>query len=263
MMRRLFWILLLGNAVLFAVMQRGWMGWGEQEQQMQPALHGEKIRLLDEQQKVPAKTLPAQSHPIVPPPAHPPAPAPEPAKNSPPPATSSTLQMALNLSVSSADSPKAPLCMEWGDFSGPDLERATAALSAMQLGDKLSRHQIERDIGYWVYIPPLRNKAAVNRKVAELKALGIREYFVVQSTGRWRNAISLGVFKTRESAQHFLDHLHTQGVHTAKVGERASKLKATIFRLNGIDAVTGGKLAAMQKDFAGSELRNVPCTLTR
>jgi len=262
-MRKLFWVLLLGNAVIFAVMQRGWLGWGEQEQQMQPALYGEKIRLLGEQQKAPAKAQPAQFHPAAPAPAHPPAPAPEPAKITAPPVQPSTLQMALNMAVPASDKPDVPQCLEWGDFSGPDLERVTTALSAMQLGDKLSRYQIERDIGYWVYIPPLKNKAAVNRKVAELKALGISEYFVVQSTGHWRNAISLGVFKTRESAQHFLDHLRSQGVHTAKVGERASKLKATIFRLKGIDAATGEKLAAMQKDFTGSELRNIPCTLTR
>jgi len=61
----------------------------------------------------------------------------------------------------------------------------------------------------------------------------------------------------------YLDHLHTKGVHTAKVGERASKLKATIFRLNSMDAATEAKLTAMQKEFAGSELKKVPCTLTR
>jgi hypothetical protein len=177
------------------------------------------------------------------------------------PAPSSNLQLALSISAPEAGSSNMPpVCVEWGDFSGPDLTRAAAALSALQLGDKLSQRQVERDIGYWVYISPLKNKAAVNRKVAELKALGIREYFIIQSAGRWRNAISLGVFKTREAAQSFLNHLRTKGVHSAKVGERASKLKATIFRLNRIDAATGAKLMAMQKDFAGSELKNVPCT---
>jgi len=110
-----------------------------------------------------------------------------------------------------------------------------------------------------VYIPPLKNRAAVNRKVGELKALGISEYFIVQSAGRWRNAISLGVFKTREAAQNFLNLLRTKGVHTAKVGERASKLKATIFRLNRIDAATEAKLTALQKDFAGSRVEE--CSL--
>jgi hypothetical protein len=167
------------------------------------------------------------------------------------------------MAAPAAAKPGTPVCLEWGDFSGPDLTRATAALSALQLADKLSQRQIERDIGYWVYIPPLRNKAAVNRKIAELKTLGVREYFVVQISGHWLNAISLGVFKTRDAAQNFLHDLNTKGVRTAQVGERASKLKATLFMLNRVDAATEVKLTAMQKDFAGSELNNVPCALTR
>ena len=66
-----------------------------------------------------------------------------------------------------------------------------------------------------------------------------------------------------EAAQNFLHVVHAKGVHTAKVGERASKLKTTIFMLDKVDAGTEAKLTAMQKDFAGSELNNVPCGLTR
>lgn len=254
MMRKLFWILLLGNAVLLAVIQRGWWVPGEQVQLLGPALHEEMIRLQDAPQKMSAKALPAHARATLPESA----PAQVAASQAPP----STLQMALSLSAGAKARANPLVCLEWGDFSGPDLTRAAAALSVMQLGDKLSQRQVERDIGYWVYIPPLKNRAAVNRKVTELKALGVSEYFIVQSAGRWRNAISLGVFKTREAAQNFLNLLRTKGVHTAKVGERASKLKATIFRLNRMDAATEAKLTAMQKDFAGSELKNVPCTIS-
>jgi len=254
MMRKLFWMLLLGNAVLLAVIQRGWWVPGEQVQQLGPALHEEMIRLQDVPQKMPVKVPLPHVRATVPESA----PAQVAASQAPP----SSLQMALSLSAGAKAGSTPPVCLEWGDFSGPDLTRAAAALSVMQLGDKLSKRQVERDIGYWVYIPPMKNKAAANRKVTELKALGIQEYFIIQSAGSWRNAISLGVFKTREAAQNFLDYLHTKGVRTAKVGERASKLKATIFRLNRIDAATETKLTAMQKDFAGSELKNVPCTIS-
>jgi hypothetical protein len=261
-MRNLFWILLFGNVILFAVMQRGGFGWGEQGVQAQPYLHGEMIRLMPVPQSAPAKTLPA---PVA---VSAPVPVPVPVLSAPVPASSpsqypSNLQLSLNMATPAAAKPSTPVCLEWGDFSGLDLARATAALSALQLADKLSQRQIERDIGYWVYIPPLGNKAAVNRKIAELKALGVREYFVVQVSGHWLNAISLGVFKTRDAAQNFLHDLQAKGVHTAQVGERASKLKATLFMLNRVDAVTEVKLTAMQKDFAGSELNNVPCALTR
>ena len=58
-MRKLFWILLLGNVVLFAAMQRGWTVWGDQEPQAQPALNRDMIRLLGSAQNPPAGVLPA------------------------------------------------------------------------------------------------------------------------------------------------------------------------------------------------------------
>jgi SPOR domain len=247
-MRKLFWILLLGNVILFAATQRGGFGWGEQGVQAQPDLHGEMIRLMPAPLSEISPSVPVAVKP-----------ASAPASSTSP----SNPQLSLNMAAPAAAKPGTPVCLEWGDFSGPDLARATAALSALQLADKLSQRQIERDIGYWVYIPPLRNRAAVKRKITELKALGVREYFVVQASGHWLNAISLGVFKTPDAAQNFLQDLHAKGVNTAQVGERASKVKTTIFMLSRVDAATEVKLTAMQKDFAGSELKNVPCALTR
>lgn len=235
-MKALVWILLLGNVIFFAVMQwGGLLAADEQAVQAQPPLHEEKISVLSAPQGKPVAVLPTSA----------PVPAPVEA-----PAT-----LAAKPDVS---------CMEWGEFSGDDLARATAALSTLQLGDKLSQRQVEYAIGYWVYIPPMKDKAAVNQKIAQLKARGIDEYFVVPDAGPWLNAISLGVFKTREAAQHFLDELRSsKGVRSAQIGERASKLKVTLFVLNGLDAKTGAELAKIQKDFAGSELKDISCALTR
>jgi uncharacterized protein YneF (UPF0154 family) len=236
MMRVLFWILLLGNVIFFAMMQWSGLQVGDQQTvQVQPALHEEQIRLLNMQKGA--------------------APAAEPV---------SAIPVHISaVSATVATEPSAPVCLEWGDFSGTDLARAMAALSALQLGEKLSQRQVEYNIGYWVYFPPLKDKAAANKKILQLKALGIAEYFVVPDAGPWLNAISLGVFKTQEAAQHFLDSLHAKGVRTAKVGERASKLKMTLFVLKGVDAAIEEKLGALQKDFAGSEIRKASCALTR
>lgn len=240
-MKALVWILLLVNVLFFAAMQ-----WGglliadEQAVQAQPPLHEEKIGLLGAPQGKPAAALPASAPAAAPAPASAPAPAP------------------VEAPKPLAAKPVAS-CMEWGEFSGADLARATSALAAMQLGGKLSQRDVEYAIGYWVYIPPQKDKAAVNRKIAQLKARGVEEYFVV-SEAPWINAISLGVFRTREAAQHFLDELQrTKGVRSAQIGERASKLKATIFVLNGLDAATATRLAEIHKDFAGSELKDIAC----
>ncbi len=256
-MRNLFWILLLGNVILFAAMRAGGFGLGEQQVQAQPELNSDMIRLIPAVQSAPARAL-SSSMPVAGP-----VTASAPVAVPPPPESHSKPDSAMDAAAPAPAKPGTMACLEWGDFSGTDLARATAALSALQLADKLSRREIEQDIGYWVYFPPLRNKAAVDRKIAEIKALGVHDYFVVQGPGHWHNAISLGVFKTKEAAQGFLHGLNGRGIHTALVGERASKLKSTIFMLNGVDAVTVSKLAAIQKDFPGSELKPVPCALTK
>jgi hypothetical protein len=267
-MRNLFWLLLLTNVILFALMQRGGFDWGEQQVKAEPELNGDMIRLLPEPQSPTSKSSASPAPAKLPTPAPtPPVPAPgvpaqvvappEPVA-SPPPST-----LTQNIAAAGDKKPGKLICLEWGDFSGSDLSRAEAALSVLQLADRLSQRQIEQDIGYWVYMPPLRNKNAVKRKIGELKALGITEYFVIPGSGQWQNAISLGVFKTREAAENFLHALNTKGVHTAKVGERASKLITTLFTLNQVDAATELKVKEIQKDFPGSELNHVPCGLTR
>lgn len=236
-MRTLFWILLLVNVVFFAAMKWGVLSGGELGPQAQPPLLEEKIRLADLAKSAPATAEPASTPAVVP--------ASEPAEVPPP-------SRAPAKAVAQA-------CMEWGEFSGADLKRATAGLGALQLGDRLAQRQVEQIIGYWVYIPPLKDKSAVAQKVAQLKARGVEEYFVVPDAGLWLNAISLGVFKTREAAQSFLEELRSRDVRTAQVGERASKLKATVFVLNGLDDAAAAKVTAMQKDFSGSELKKIPC----
>lgn len=242
-MRTSFWLLLLANVILFALIQQGWVWRDGPVVQAQPGLHEEKVRLLDNRQNVPVTTLPA---PVAIPPE---------VKQ----ALSSNQHLSLNMSAPSVTGAKAQTCLEWGDFSGADLKLATAALSGMQLGNKLDKRQVDQVIRYWVYIPPLSSKVAVQQKVTQLKARGIEEYFIVQDAGTWRNAISLGVFKTQEAAQNFLNVLSTKDVHTARVGARVGKQKATIFILNSVSPATEARLSSLKKDFPGSELKNVPC----
>lgn len=238
-MKALFWVILLGNVIFFAAMRWGGpLFVGDPQPMAQPLLHEEKIRLLDMPQAKPEQSLQGGTPQI----------------NTTPP---SVAELAASAPVSSKQSNS--VCLEWGDFSGAELTRATAALSPLQLGNKLSQRQIEHSIAYWVYIPPLKDKAAISQKLAQLKVRGVEDFFVLQEAGPLLNAISLGVFKTQEAAQKFVDALRAKDVRSAQIGERAGKLKATIFVLQGVDNAMASKLAALQKDFAGSAINSIPC----
>lgn len=256
-MKIFFWMLVAVNAILFAVM--AFFG-GEPALVAPEAVHAEKIIVASEPvaaplaasspiaSEVPAAASAPASAPVSAPVAAAPAPAPVPVP-APAPAPAPV----------AAAPAKSSACYEWGEFSGSDLEQAGLALKKLSSGAKIGQRETDRSIGFWVYIPPLKDKAASAEKVAQLKARGVTEYFVVQDGGEWQNAISLGVFKTRESAQNFLKTLQAKGVVSAKLGERSGKTKSVTFLIGNLDAETSARLMVVQKDFAGSDLKRVSC----
>lgn len=152
-------------------------------------------------------------------------------------------------------------CLEWGIFAGPTVARADAAL--VRAG--LPQDRIERAVtdagGYWVYIPPLKSKAETDRKIGELKALGVLDFFLVQDSGQWRNAISLGIFRTDEAAQGFLTGLKDRGVRSAVAERRENFLKQIAYQVREPDPPMVAQLAALQQEFPGSELKATPCAV--
>ncbi len=165
---------------------------------------------------------------------------------------------AVPVSPAVLSKPVTPVCMDWGEFAGTDLQRADKLLIDLKLGDRLSHHTVEYDTGYWVYVDPLKSKAALNRKIAELKKLGISEFYVLRDARKWHNAISFGIFKSIESARQWQAELRKKGLHT-HVGERKSKLKYTIFSMKGISEQEQGRLTKLQKEFPNSELKKTAC----
>ena len=266
-------LLLLANLALF-----GWMRWGGaltvdvEAALAQAPLNADKVQLLE---NLPASAAaPASSVlPGVPLPLSPvPAPAPLPAVTaapvaSPAPAASapavpvphSTPVAAPLVQAAKEVAPKLSNCVEWGEFAGSDLVRARESLATLRLGSDLSERTVEQDHGFWVYIPPQKNRANVDRKIAQLKERGVNDYFVVQEKGKWLNAVSLGVFKSKEAAQKFLAALRAKDVRTAKVGERKSRLRYTVFVMKELDSGTSDKLGVLQREFPDSELKLSAC----
>ena len=156
--------------------------------------------------------------------------------------------------------PKAPVvCLEWSNLGGPDVARAENELQ--KLGIKPSR--IERVVadadGYWVHMPPVDNKAEIDRRIGELKALGVQEFFVVQDSGEWRNAISLGIFRSEEAANVYLASLRQRGVGLAIVSRREKLLKQVIFYVREPSEALVAKLAKVQRNYPGTDMNAAPC----
>ena len=146
-------------------------------------------------------------------------------------------------------------CLEWGSFTLTDAPRAEKSLEPLALGERLAQRRTEETAGWWVYMPSQGNRQAAIRKAAELKQLGVDEYFIVQEEGAYRWALSLGVFRTEDAARARLAALRDQGVRTARIGARETVVPKVWLQVKAVDAPLQARLKEIARQVEGSELR--------
>jgi len=147
------------------------------------------------------------------------------------------------------------VCLEWGAFVGGDEARAGQTLDQLGLGAKVTQRKQDEVAGFWVYIPPLASRQIAAQKAGELKRLGVDDYFVVPDDPKWRNAISLGVFKTEEAANARRDAVRAKGVQNATIGARETQRSKTYFQVREANVTLAAKLNELKQRFAGTEVR--------
>jgi len=150
-------------------------------------------------------------------------------------------------------------CMEWAPFSQEELTRARESLAALALGDRLSSAPVSTVATWWVYVPPLANRVQADREVARLAAAGVLETYVVQDNSDMRFAVSLGIFRSEEAAQRFLDDLKTRRVTQAVVGQRPHPLRLTALYVRAPAEAEAKRLAEVTAGWPGTELRAAAC----
>jgi hypothetical protein len=152
----------------------------------------------------------------------------------------------------------ADVCMEWGPFTDIERTRALAEVEPLGLGRLLTQKRVEGNAGYWVFLPPAASKAAADKRAGELKAAGIKDLFVVDS-GPQRLAISLGVFRSEESATAHATQLAQQGIPNAKVGPRQQTTAQTLLVIRDPQAPVVARIKDLQGKFPGTEFKIGAC----
>jgi hypothetical protein len=147
-------------------------------------------------------------------------------------------------------------CIEWGGFSVAEAPRAEQVLEPLALGARLSQRRSDEKAGWWVFIPPQGNRAAAMKKTAELKSLGVDDYFVIQDEGSMRWAVSLGVFSSEEAARTRLEELRAKGVRSAQTGERDTQVTKIWLQVRGADGALQDKLKGFARGLPGTEIRD-------
>ena len=149
---------------------------------------------------------------------------------------------------------KAPVCLIWRPLPVADADRLTSLL-AKRFGDyKVTRKAVASEgNGWWVFIPALPGKADAEKKSAELRELGITDFFVVQDAQN-RYAISLGVFSSEKGGQDWLAELKAKGVRSAQVAPRPGKDSLVTVQARGPADEKGVLLGAVGQALPKSEV---------
>jgi hypothetical protein len=153
---------------------------------------------------------------------------------------------------------KARPCVEWGAFNRADAVRAQAALGKLATASTVSTRRVEETAGWWVYMPPQASRQAANQKVAELKRLGVDDYFVILEDTKLRFAVSMGVYSTEQAANARLEQLRARGVRRAQVGPRTTPVSKVFLQVRNLAEGLEPKLDQLKEDFPTAEFRPCP-----
>jgi hypothetical protein len=246
-LKLIFWSLLAANAALYAYGQ-GYLGHfsgSEREPgRLKNQLNADKLTVI------PAAKAEAALAALKA------APAPAPASDEAAPAREAVKETAKAAPPPPKEEKIA--CLEVGNFLLPEARRFEEKLAPLGLGDHQARINLPGTeiSSYIVFIPPQGNKEGADKKAAELRALGVTNYFIMSDSQTMRWAISLGVFKSEAGAQTLLASLQKQGVHSAKIAPRMSPSKLHAFQFRNISADTKARVDKIRSGFADKESRS-------
>lgn len=165
--------------------------------------------------------------------------------------------MASNASTNAPAKPLANIaCTEVGNFDPVDAKRFEKKLAALSLQDQTKRRPIPDSLRHAVYIPAQDNRAGAEKKAAELKNLGVDDFFIIQDDTPLQWGISLGVFKTEEAARKHLADLTKKGVRSARISDRGANTAKVAFQLSALNAETLLALKKIKAEFPRQEIRN-------
>lgn len=254
MLKFIFISLLALNGGLFAYRQ-GYLETllpeGREPARMGNQLNPERIRLAPA--RVPAPAATAAAAPVSSTPA---------AVAVEAPSTATTLAAAppapepvTGAAAVAANNPKSVSCTEVGNFDPADAKRFEARLAGLAMGDRLGRRNIQEAPRHMVYIPSQLDKEGADKKAAELRRLGIKDFYVIQDNSDMRWGISLGIFKTEEAARSHLATLSQKGVRSAKMGPYSVTSAKVAFQLRDLDPRTRASFDKIKADFPVQEVR--------
>ena len=112
-------------------------------------------------------------------------------------------------------------CISDDDFKKIQRILVEKNFSQLKIVDKNQTQEISNN-RWWIYIPPFASRQDAENRARELLQGTITEYFIIKD-GKFKNAISLGIFSQEKTATDFLKTLQQRNVNEAKMLIRENK----------------------------------------
>jgi hypothetical protein len=144
-------------------------------------------------------------------------------------------------------------------FAQADAARARELLAGLVPAEAVSSRETPGSVNWWVAMPPQKSRAEAQRKLAELKALGVTGYTLLETADEWQYSIELGTFAEEALAREYLAKLQQVGVRTAQVVERRAPASVQWLVREPGEALMVRVLALKQEHFPDSALGAIEC----
>lgn len=145
-------------------------------------------------------------------------------------------------------------CLQWPSLDVTAFQSIERYLVQSGFAVEEVELDLEKTLGWWVFLPPLENQIEVQARVDEITRLGVMDFALVRG-GSMRNAVSLGVFARAAQARQHVANLARKGVKGMQYGPRPEAGQARLqFPASLADNRLEKLLAAWPR-----EVRPMPC----
>ncbi len=140
-------------------------------------------------------------------------------------------------------------CVETGKFDGQTAALFEQSIRSFIPSGQSNRLTSQTASSYMVYLPPSKDQKTAEKRIAELKAKGITQFFLIPDGTKFKRAISLGIFKTPAKAQTLVAELEKQGIHDAEIIGRGKTTESFVFRFTQLNRRQLDQLETLTSEF--------------
>ena len=158
-----------------------------------------------------------------------------------------------------AIAPAKVVCIEWGPFADADRARAEGELQTLVSPRQLSQRALPFDALYWVNLGAMPNRAAADRRAADLRAQSIGDLSVVDYP-HGQFTVSLGMFRTESAATARAETLTARGVLGTHVEPRPQGAPAqSVIVVRDAPESVAARVKDLSAQYAGTDVRVAAC----